>query len=95
MQNGDLYIKHYNKKLNNPYNNKPEIKIVNVLAKINVALPEANLIFFKNNEIFEKTNTTKHCFKIIHYELAISCRFQALRNTFATKCIKNECNPKL
>ena len=87
-QYGDLYMKHYMKEVINPYNNKPEIKIVNALAEIDVALPEANLIFVKNNGIFEGTDTTKHPFKIIHYELGIPCRFHDFRDTHATRLIE-------
>jgi len=87
-QYGDMYMKHYAKEVMNPYNNKPEIKILNVPAEIEVALPEVNLIFVKNNGIFEGTDTCKHPFKVIHYELGIPCRFHDFRDTHATRLIE-------
>lgn len=35
---GDTYMKHYKKIVNNPYNNKPEIKIINAYANIRKVL---------------------------------------------------------
>ena len=87
-QYGDMYMKHYAKEVMNPYTNKPEIKILNVPAEIEVALPEVNLIFVKNNGIFEGTDTCKHPFKVIHYELGIPCRFHDFRDTHATRLIE-------
>lgn len=88
-QYGELYMKHYAKEVMNPYTNKPEIKIVNAYAEIDVALPEVNLIFVKNNGIFEGTDTCKHPFKVIHYELGIPCRFHDFRDTHATRLIES------
>lgn len=51
-QYGDSYMKHYAKEVMNPYTNKPETKIVNAYAEIDVALPEVHLIFVKNNGVF-------------------------------------------
>lgn len=87
-QYGEMYMKHYKKEVMNPYTNKPEIKIVNAHAEIDVALPEVNLIFVKNNGIFEGTDTCKHPFKVIHYELGIPCRFHDFRDTHATRLIE-------
>lgn len=88
-QYGDMYMKHYAKEVMNPYTNKPEIKIVNAHSEIDVALPEINLIFVKNNGIFEGTDTCKHPFKVIHYELGIPCRFHDFRDTHATRLIES------
>lgn len=85
---GDSYMKHYGKQDNNPYTNKPEIKILNALAEIDVALPEVNLVFVKDNGVFEGTATVKYPFKVIHYELGISCRFHDFRDAHATKLIQ-------
>lgn len=68
--------------------NKEERKIVNVYAEIEVALPEVNLVFLKNNGVFEGTDTCKYPFKVIHYELGISCRFHDFRDTHATRLIE-------
>lgn len=83
-------MKHYAKEVPNPYTNKPETKIVNAHSEIDVALPEVNLIFVKNNGIFEGTDTCKHSFKVIHDELGIeNCRFYDLRGSFATKALRS------
>lgn len=86
---GDTYMKHYKKNVVNPYNNKMEIKIVNAHAEIKVALPEVNLVFVKNNGVFEGTDSCKYPFKVIHYELGIPCRFHDFRDTHATRLIEN------
>ena len=91
---GDSYMKHYAKEVLNPYTNKPETKIINALAEIDVALPEVNLVFVKNNGVFEGTATVKYPFKVIHYELGISCRFHDFRDTHATKLIENGADVK-
>ena len=86
---GDTYMKHYQKNVINPYNNKPEIKIVNAYAEIDVALPEVDFVFVKNNGVYEGTDSTKYPFKVIHYELGIPCRFHDFRDTHATKLIES------
>lgn len=86
---GDTYMKHYKKNVINPYNNKPEIKIVNAYAEIDVALPEVDFVFVKNNGVYEGTDSTKYPFKVIHYELGIPCRFHDFRDTHATRLIES------
>ena len=88
-QYGDMYMKHYAKEVLNPFTNKKEIKIVNAHAELEVALPEVHLIFLKDNGVFEGTDTCKYPFKVIHYELGISCRFHDFRDTHATRLIEN------
>lgn len=85
---GDTYMKHYLKKVKNPHNGKEETKIVNAYAEIDVALEEADLVFLKNNGVFEGTDSCKYPFKVIHYELGIDCRFHDFRDTHATKLIE-------
>ena len=86
---GDTYMKHYKKNVINPYNNKPETKIVNAYAEIDIALPEVDFVFVKNNGVYEGTDSTKYPFKVIHYELGIPCRFHDFRDTHATKLIES------
>ena len=81
-------MKHYKKNVINPYNNKAEIKILNAHTEIDVALPEVNFVFVKNNGVFEGTDTCKYPFKVIHYELGIPCRFHDFRDTHATRLIE-------
>ena len=85
---GDTYMKHYKKIVNNPYNNKPEIKIINAYAELEVPLEEVKLVFLKKNGIFEGTDSCKYPFKVIHYELGIPCRFHDFRDTHATRLIE-------
>ena len=85
---GDTYMKHYKKIVNNPYNNKPEIKIINAYAELEVPLEEVKLIFLKKNGVFEGTDSCKYPFKVIHYELGIPCRFHDFRDTHATRLIE-------
>lgn len=87
-QYGDSYMKNYKKTVENPYTKKKEIKILSVIAEIDVALPEANLVFIKNNGVFEGTDSVKYPFKVIHYELGIDCRFHDFRDTHATRSIE-------
>lgn len=81
-------MKHYQKEVENPYTKKKEIKIISVPAEIEVALPRANLVFLKNNGLFEGTDSIKYPFKVIHYELGIPCRFHDFRDTHATRLIE-------
>ena len=62
---GDTYMKHYKKNVINEYTNKPEIKIVNAHAEIEVALEEVDLVFVKKNGIFEGTDTCKYPISIV------------------------------
>lgn len=85
---GDTYMKHYKKIVNNPYNNKSEIKIINAYAELEVPLEEVKLVFLKKNGVFEGTDSCKYPFKVIHYELGIPCRFHDFRDTHATRLIE-------
>lgn len=85
---GDSYMKHYAKRVENQFTHKPETRIVNALAELDVALPEVNLVFVKKNGIFQGTATVKYPFKVIHYELGINCRFHDFRDTHATRLIE-------
>ncbi|MBO5004036.1 MAG: site-specific integrase [Clostridia bacterium] len=88
IEYGDSYMKHYAKEVTNQYTNKPETKIINAYAELDVTLPEVNLVFVKKNGVFEGTATAKYPFKVIHYELGINCRFHDFRDTHATRLIE-------
>ncbi len=85
---GELYMKHYKKVVKNVYTNKDEIKIINAITEIDVALEEVNFVFLKKSGVYEGTDTTKYPFKVIHYELGIPCRFHDFRDTHATRLIE-------
>ena len=81
-------MKHYEKKSINEYTQRSEIKIVNAPAELELNLPEAQLIFVKPNGQFRGTESVRHAFKVINYELKIPCRFHDFRDTHATRLIE-------
>ena len=85
----DAYLLHYEKKVINEYTKREEIKIVDAPAELDVNLPEAHLVFIKPNGFYRGTETTRHAFKVINYELGIKCRFHDFRDTHATRLIEN------
>ena len=85
---GDKYLKHYEKKVLNEYTKREEIKIVDAEAELDVNLPEARLIFVKPNGQFRGTETPRHAYKVINYELKIPSRFHDFRDTHATRLIE-------
>lgn len=85
---GDSYLKHYEKKVLNEYTKREEIKIVDAPAELELSLPEAELIFVKPNGQFRGTESVRHAFKVINYELKIPCRFHDFRDTHATRLIE-------
>ena len=86
---GDSYLKHYEKKVINEYTKREEIKIVDAKVELELNLKEAQLIFVKPNGQFRGTETVRHAFKVINYELGIPCRFHDFRDTHATRLIEN------
>ena len=85
---GDAYLKHYEKKILNEYTKREEIKIVDAKAELDINLPEAELVFVKPNGQFRGTETVRHAFKVINYELGIKCRFHDFRDTHTTRLIE-------
>lgn len=85
---GDSYLKHYEMKVLNEYTKRPETKIVSAYAELDLNLPEAKLVFVKPNGQFRGTESTRHAFKIINYEMGIPCRFHDFRDTHATRLIE-------
>ncbi len=85
---GDNYLKHYEKRVISEYTQRPEIKIVDAKAELNVDLPEAQLVFVSPNGFFRGTESTRYAFKVINYELGIPCRFHDFRDTHATRLIE-------
>ena len=84
----DTYIMHYEKETINEYTNRPEIKIVNAPAELNLNLKEAQLVFVRANGDYRGTESTRYAFKVINYELGIPCRFHDFRDTHATRLIE-------
>lgn len=69
-------------------NERKEIKIVDAPAELELNLPESRLIFVKLNGQYRGTETPRHAFKVINYELKIPCRFHDFRDTHATRLIE-------
>lgn len=91
---GDSYIMHYEKQVINEYKNRPEIKIVNATAELDLDLKEAPLVFVRSNGDYRGTESIRHAFKVINYELGIPCRFHDFRDTHATRLIEQSANIK-
>ena len=85
---GNSYLKHYEMPVLNEYTNRQEIKIVDATAELKLDLKEAPLIFVRSNGDYRGTETTRHAFKVINYELGIPCRFHDFRDTHATRLIE-------
>lgn len=85
---GDNYLKHYEKRIISEYTQRPEIKIVDAKAELDIDLPEAKLVFVSPNGFFRGTESTRYAFKVINYELGIPCRFHDFRDTHATRLIE-------
>lgn len=47
------------------------------------------ILYCKENGVYEGTDSCKYPFKVIHYELGIPCRFHDFRDTHATKLIES------
>jgi len=85
---GDNYLNHYEKRVISEYTQRPEIKIVDAKAELDIDLPEAKLVFVSPNGFFRGTESTRYAFKVINYELGIPCRFHDFRDTHATRLIE-------
>ena len=86
---GDSYLCYYEKKVLNDITKKEEIKLIEAKLELGVSLPEAQLVFVKENGQFLGTDSPKYAFKVIHYELGINSRFHDFRDTHATRLIEN------
>ena len=86
---GDSYLCYHEKKVLNEITNKIETKLVEAKAELDVTLPEAQLVFVKENGQFLGTDSPKYAFKVIHYELGINSRFHDFRGTHATRLIES------
>lgn len=86
---GDSYLCYYEKKVLNDITKKEEIKLIEAKLELGVPLPEAQLVFVKENGQFLGTDSPKYAFKVIHYELGINSRFHDFRDTHATRLIES------
>ena len=83
------YIYYHLEDVQNEYGKVKEQRIVkNDSGLLNIK--NVNLVFTKENGVFNGTDILKYPFKIIHNELGIKkCRFYDLRGSYATKILRN------
>lgn len=86
---GESYLCYYEKRVINEATNREEIKLIEAKAELGLTLPEARLVFVKENGLFMGTDSPKYAFKVIHYELGINSRFHDFRDTHATRLVEN------
>ena len=86
---GDSYLCYYEKKVINEITKREQTKLIEANAELELPLPEAQLVFVKDNGQFLGTDSPKYAFKVIHYELGINSRFHDFRDTHATKLIES------
>ena len=86
---GDSYLCYYEKKVINEITKREQKKLIEENAELELPLPEAQLVFVKDNGQFLGTDSPKYAFKVIHYELGINSRFHDFRDTHATKLIES------
>ena len=72
-----------------PKTKREQTKLIEANAELELPLPEAQLVFVKDNGQFLGTDSPKYAFKVIHYELGINSRFHDFRDTHATKLIES------
>ena len=80
---GDSYLCYYEKKVINEITKREQTKLIEANAELKLPLPEAQLVFVKDNGQFLGTDSPKYAFKVIHYELGINSRFHDFRDTHA------------
>ena len=83
------YISRIEKKVINEITKREQTKLIEANAELELPLPEAQLVFVKDNGQFLGTDSPKYAFKVIHYELGINSRFHDFRDTHATKLIES------
>lgn len=87
---GKKYKGYTLKEIKNKYGKLMEYKIVESNSKHN----RVELVFTRKDGTYSGTDIIKYPFKIIHYELGISCRFYDLRGSFATISLRRGCEIK-
>ena len=65
-----------------------KIKIVDANTELELNLKETQLIFVKPNGQFRETETVRHAFRVINYELGIICKFHDFRDIHSTRLIE-------
>lgn len=94
IQYGEFYTKVYKKEEIDEKGDKI-FRLVEIEQSIPVSLPEADLIFRKEDGEFSSPDSFKYAARIIHYELQLpDFDFHSLRHTHATMLIESGISPK-
>ena len=87
---GKNYKYYILEEVKNKYSKLVEYKIIKSNSKCN----RVEMVFTRKDVTYSGTDIIKYPFKLIHYELGISCRFYDLRGSFATISLRNVCEIK-
>ncbi len=87
---GKNYKYYILEEFKNKYGKLVEYKIIKSNSKCN----RVEMVFTRKDGTYSGTDIIKYPFKIIYYELEISCRFYDLRGSFATISLRNGCDIK-
>ena len=87
---GKKYKQYILKEVKNKYGKLVEYKVIESKSRNN----NVQMVFTRKDGTYSGTDIIKYPFKIIHYELGISCRFYDLRGNFATKTLRKGCEIK-
>ena len=75
---GDSYLCYYEKKVINEITKREQTKLIEANAELELPLPEAQLVFVKDNGQFLGTDSPKYAFKVIHYDWELTVGFTIL-----------------
>ena len=87
---GKKYKRYTLKEIKNKYGKLVEYKVIESQSRNN----KIQMVFTRKDGTYTGTDIIKYPFKIIHYELGISCRFYDLRGSFATISLRGGCEIK-
>lgn len=87
---GKKYKRYILKEIKNKYGRLVEYKVIQSSPKHN----GVEMVFTRKDGAYSGTDIIRYPFKIIHYELGITCRFYDLRGSFATISLRSGCEIK-
>ncbi len=87
---GKKYKRYILKEIKNKYGRLVEYKVIQSSSKHN----GVEMVFTRKDGAYSGTDIIRYPFKIIHYELGITCRFYDLRGSFATISLRSGCEIK-
>jgi integrase len=87
---GKKYKQYVLEEVRNKYDKLIEYRVVKNNSRCN----RVEMVFTRKDGTYSGTDIVRYPFRIIHYELGISCRFYDLRGSFATISLRNGCEIK-